>query len=421
MRHYRKQRVENMSKKIPLGIAIAVILAAIAVSSVITGNIIVKHHNELLVELPQRAQQYSSLADVEELVRREYFGEIDSSRIDESIANGFLNGLGDSFCYYIAPEDFETYSNLIKGRMPGLGINAYYESSTDNLIVSSVEENSPASSTDIKKDTQIVSVNGKNVTEDNYKDIISLISDSFEEQVKIEYYNISSEENKDAQKQENKKTELSSGYTASSCFSSIDGSYGYVRITDFYENTLQEFKDIMKSFADGSVTSVVLDLRNSSGADLDVAAGIIDTIVPVGNEGTGAIYTAKNASGDIVSQASSDSAALSFEFAVLVNDRTECAAELIACDLRDFGKAVIIGETTSGHGSLQKLFRLENGAAVTLTVAEIIPYTSDSFDESGVVPDIDVEISDSMKNKIGDIPLSDDTQYQAALSYLKSK
>lgn len=410
-----------MSKRIPLGIAIAVILAAIAVSSVISINLVVKHYNELLVELPQRAQQYSSLADVEELVRKEYFGEMDSSRVDESLANGFLAGLGDSFCYYIAPEDFEIYNNLIKGRMPGLGINVYYESAADDLIVSFVEENSPAASTEIKKDTHIVSVNGKNVTEENHKELIALLTDSFDSKIKIAYTNQPAEKTKDDKKTETKEIELISGYNASSCISSIDGKYGYVRIVDFFEHTVQEFKDIMNTFTEADVTSVIIDLRNSSGADLDVAAGIIDIIVPVGNEGTGAIYTAKNSSGEIVSQASSDSASLPFRFAVLINDRTECAAELVACDLRDFGKAVLVGETSSGHGSLQELFRLENGAAVTLTVAEIIPYTSDSFDEKGVDPDLKVEISESMKNQLGNISLSEDPQYQAALSYLKSK
>ena len=410
-----------MSKRIPLGIAIAVILAAIAVSSVISINLVVKHYNELLVELPQRAQQCSSLADVEELVRKEYFGEMDSSRVDESLANGFLAGLGDSFCYYIAPEDFEIYNNLIKGRMPGLGINVYYESATDDLIVSFVEEKSPAASTEIKKDTHIVSVNGKNVTEENHKELIALFTDSFDSKIKIAYTNQPAEKTKDDKKTETKEIELISGYNASSCISSIDGKYGYVRIVDFFEHTVQEFKDIMNTFTEADVTSVIIDLRNSSGADLDVAAGIIDIIVPVGNEGTGAIYTAKNSSGEIVSQASSDSASLPFRFAVLINDRTECAAELVACDLRDFGKAVLVGETSSGHGSLQELFRLENGAAVTLTVAEIIPYTSDSFDEKGVDPDLKVEISESMKNQLGNISLSEDPQYQAALSYLKSK
>ncbi len=405
-----------MSKKIPIGISIAVLLVAVAASCFVSINVVVRHYNELLVDLPQRAEQYSNLADIEELVRREYFGNIDSEAIDESLATGFLNGLEDSFCYYISSEDFEDYSNLIKGRMPGVGINAYYEKTTDNLVVSSVDESSPVYETEIKKDTQIVSVNGKDITEKNYKLLLSELCDAYDGKVKLSYLQVV-----DDKKTETKEIELSCGYFDISCFSSIESNVGYVRISNFYENTVQEFQNIMNTFSDEGLDSVVIDLRNTSGADLDVAADMIDIIVPVGNEGTGAIFTAKNSSGDIIKQASSDANSMSSNFAVLVNDRTECAAELMACDLRDFGKAVLVGEKTSGHGSLQELFRLEDGAAVTLTVAEIIPYTSESFNGKGLEPDLNVAISESMKNQLINIALSDDPQFQAALEYLKTK
>jgi len=172
---------------------------------------------------------------------------------------------------------------------------------------------------------------------------------------------------------------------------------------------------------ENTVTSVILDLRNSSGVDLDVAAEIIDVIVPVGNEGTGAIFTAQNADGEIVKQVSSDASSLNMSFVVLVNDRTECAAELVACDLRDFGKAVLFGEPTSGHGTLQQIFTLEDGGAVTLTVAEIKPYISESFDEKGVSPDVEILTTEAFKNRIGQMDLEDDEQYQRAYSYLSGK
>lgn len=405
-----------MSKKISIGITIAVLLISVAVSCFVSINVVVRHYNELLVDLPQRAEQYSNLADIEELVRREYFGNFDSSVIDESLARGFLNGLEDSFCYYISAEDFEDYSNLIKGKLSGVGINAYYEKTTDNLVVSSIVESSPAEGTEIKKDTQIVSINGKDVSEKNSDLLLSALCDSYDGKVKVSY--IQSADDNEA---EPKEIELQCGYFDVSCFGRIESNVGYVRITNFYESTIQEFQDVINTFTDEGLDSVIIDLRNTSGVDLDVAASMIDIIVPVGNEGTGAIYTAKNSSGEIVKQASSDANTVSLNFAVLINDRTECAAELMACDLRDFGKAVLVGEKTSGHGSLQELFRLEDGAAVTLTVAEIIPYTSDSFNGKGIEPDLEVILSESIKNQLGSISLSEDQQFQTALSYLKSK
>ncbi len=405
-----------MSKKIPVGIVIALLLAAILSSSLISVNYVVNKNNELLIDLPARADQYSDLAEIEEIARREYFGEINSDVVDRSLAEGFLNGLGDSFCYYIAAEDFEAYTNLVSGKMSGIGISAYYEKVTDNLVISSVDSGSPADNAGLAVNYQIVSVNGKNITDKNCDELLTVICDSYDTKIKLTY--LKSVENKDEKPAE---IEVKSGYSQTSCFSKTENGVGYIRIMNFFESTVTEFKDIMNKFTQEGINDIVIDLRNSSGANLDVAAEMIDFIVPVGNEGTGAIFTARNAEGTIVRQASSDANSLSCNIALLTNDRTECAAELIACDLRDFGKAVIVGEKTSGHGSLQELFRLEDGSAITLTVAEIIPYTSESFNEIGIEPDMLVEVADGFYNNLNSISLSDDPQFQAAATLLKSK
>ena len=84
---------------------------------------------------------------------------------------------------------------------------------------------------------------------------------------------------------------------------------------------------------------------------------------------------------------------------VLVNKYSEGGAELLACDLRDYGKAQIVGETTGGKGTLQQVFRLDDGSAVLLTVAEIKPYISESFNGVGVTPDFPVELT--LSNQFG--------------------
>ena len=169
-----------------------------------------------------------------------------------------------------------------------------------------------------------------------------------------------------------------------------------------------------------NIENVVLDLRNSSGQNFTAAAEIIDYIVPVASEGTGALYSAKNSAGEIIEQKASDSNAQNLRFAVLVNSRTQSAAELIAADIKDFGKGILIGETTAGYGTMQKLFKLSSGGAVYLSVAEIYPYISDTFNNKGIKPDMIIETSDSFKNQIGNTDLSSDDQYKAAVSYFSA-
>lgn len=405
-----------MSKKIPLGIVIALLLIAIAGSGLFSAYFVVNNNNKLLVDLPARAEQYANLSDIEELVRSEYFGQIDSQTIGQSLANGFLSGLDDSFCYYIAADDFDDYSNLIKGKMSGVGLSVYYENTTDNLVIANIANDSPAATTALQNGYQIVTVDGKNVTEKNCQELIARLCDTFDGKVKFTYL-----KNAEDKKEKPVEIELQLGYNSKTCFSSVENGIGYIRINSFYETTVSEFRDSLNSLLDSGTSDVVIDLRNSSGANLDIAAEVIDMIVPVGSEGTGAIFTAKNSSGEIVKQASSDAESVTADFAVLVNENTACAAELLACDLRDFGKAVIIGERTSGHGTLQELFTLEDGSAITLTVAEIIPYASDSFNNVGIEPDLLVEVADGFYSQIGVGSLSEDAQFLAASSVLKAK
>ncbi len=401
-----------MSKKIPIGISAIITLIAVAVSSVVTVFVYLNSYSDLIDDLPQRSALYGYLEDVDELVRSEYFGKVDKDRIEDNLVQGYLSGLGDSYCYYISPDNFEVYNNYMQGRMAGIGITAYYEPSLSKLIVSSVDEDSPAAEAGIKTDMYIASVNNMDVNDDNYSKLISDLSDKYDGKISFSY---------SESVEEFSEIELNCGYNAKSCFYKTDDDIGYIRIASYYTTTANEFSQAVEYLKNEGINSVILDLRNSSGADLDVAADIIDIIVPVGNEGSGSLYTAVNEAGEVVKQANSDSSALNMDFAVLINDRSECAAELIACDLRDFGKALLFGEKTAGHGTLQSLFTLDDGGAVYLTVAEIIPYMSESFNESGVTPDYEILTSDSFKNQISIDNLASDEQYQRALTYLKDK
>lgn len=401
-----------MTKKIPLGIVIAIVLISILFSSVITAFVFVRNNSELLNDLPQRASQYIKLSDIDELVRNEYYGSIDASRIDSSLTNGYLIGLNDPYCYYISQDEKEEHNRFMAGLLSGTGITAYFDSDSGYLRISYVSPDSPASNAGLTTELFITSVNGKTVSSENSDDIISELSESFDKKLKLTTIDI-------ADPTKSSDFEIVSGYRAKSCYSSINGNIGYIRLSALYEDTYSSFISAIDTFTEKGISSLILDLRNSSANDLDIASQIIDRIVPVGDEGTGNIFTAKNSSGELIHQVSSDAQSLNMKIAVLINSRTDGAPELIACDLRDFGKAVLIGEQTVGRGTMQKMFSMEDGGAVSLTVAEVFPYISDSFNNIGVKPDIEIVTSESFKNQIEYMDgFDDDEQYQKAISYL---
>lgn len=400
-----------MNKKISIGVTAILLIIAICSTAVGTVFIYLAHYDELIALLPQRAQQYDRISEVDELIRSEYYGNINYDSLDYSLIQGYLSGL-DENCYYIPADDYDMYARIINGNLAGVGLSLYFDEESSSLNVTSVTEGSPAMQAGLTVGCVINEVNGKSVTQDNQSDLVTLLTKTYDEKIKVVY------SSNDTDK---KEVQLTSGYVGNSVSYSINDSVGYVRITDFYENTAELFSKAINHFIENSVSAVIIDLRNTQSTGFDFAADIIDMIVPVGTEGTGAIYTAKNSDAVTVKQRSSDSASLNLSFAVLINSRTSGAAELLACDLSDYSKAKLFGEKTYGNGTYQELFRLSDGSAVSLTVAQIYPYISDSFNGIGVAPDVEIITSDSFKNQIGSADLKDDTQYLSAFSYLSGQ
>lgn len=402
-----------MSKKIPLGIAIALIFITIAATVAVTVTVYMNVYNELIEDLPQRAQLYSKLSDIDELVRAQYYGNVDSEKLNASIAKGYIEGLDDEYSVYLSAEEYAEYYSEMLGNVSGIGLEAAYDKDSGYLLVGDVAQDSPAALAGIEKGFYITAVDTEIVTQENAGELLA--SFGGDKLTSINLSILSIDENGD---EVSNTVNVAKGYKAQSCYYSISGTVGYIRLTAFYENTAESFSEAISYFNENGVTGIIIDVRNNVSDNLEYAVDVIDIIVPLATDGVGALAVAKNSNGDTVEIYSSDASSISLPIAVLMNDRTEGAAELLACDLRDFGKARLIGETTAGHGTMQKIFRLDDGGAVLLTVAKIYPYISDCYDDVGVLPDEIILTTENIKNQLAVLPQTDDVQYQAAYSYL---
>lgn len=198
------------------------------------------------------------------------------------------------------------------------------------------------------------------------------------------------------------------GTTVESVSFSTFGTSGYIKISDFTDNTVNEFKKAYESLEANSVSSLIIDVRNTDSINIKVATQIIDIIVPLATEGTQSIATAVDKNDKNIEIFSADSNSINIPISVIVNEKTVGAGELIACDIRDFGKGTVVGKTTKGNGTYQKVFELSDGSAVILTVAKLLPYTSDCYDGIGVIPDYVCELTKKTDK------LDDDSQFLQA-------
>lgn len=399
-----------MSKKVSLGIAIALILISISATFAITMSVSMKIYNNLIKDLPGRSQMYSKLAEIDDLVRAEYYGNIDENFLNSYLAAGYIIGINDEYSRYMTADDYIEYYTEIQGKMSGIGILPSLNQQDGTILAQEVYSDSPAHLAGMKKGDVITEIEGEKVTNTNYNEMVERLEGDKLTSVSVTFFSASEDKSI--------TTNIAKGYNAQSVFYNFTGSTGYIRITGFYENTKKQFENAIKELETQEVNGLIIDVRNNNSGSISYAADVIDVLVPLATEGIGAIATAVNGKGDIIEVFAADAASVTLPMVVLVNQNSAGGAELLACVLRDFGKAQIVGETTKGKGTLQKIFRLNDGSAVLLTVGKIMPYISESFNEVGVVPDYNVELTIDQLQQIWQMDQSEDPQFLKAYSLL---
>lgn len=380
-----------MSKKISLGAALGLIFIAIAVTVSITIAASSGIYNSLLKYLPEKVQTYSMLEEVGSIVKSNYYGNIDQDALDKATAVGYISGLGDKYSRYMNASEYTKYDSRIQGKMTGTGIE--YERSGNNIKITKVYSGSPAEISGLSKGDIIVAFDGEPLTKENYSEMSLKLEGDKLSTVNMTYKH-----------GENEKTvSVAMGYEAQSVDAHAEGEIGYIAVSDFYSTTVSQVQKAVDKFVSQGAKGLILDLRNNSSMNFDAAVKVTDIFVPV-VEGTDAVAKVIDENGSVLSTYTSDAEAVNLPMVVIVNENTSGGAELLACDLRDFGKAQIIGNTTAGAGLMQKIFKLTDGGALILSVGEILPYKSSSYNGKGIEPDFTVE-EDKQVQETQDDPL----------------
>lgn len=399
-----------MNKKISLGLALSLIFLSVALAVTITMTVSMNIYNKIIKDVASRSNLYSSVSEIDDLVRENYFGEINENLLTAMMSGGYVEGVGDRYSYYMTADDYAAYKEEEKGNKGGIGIIAVYDSQNSNIYVAEVSEGSPAQLQGISKGDVITAVDSVAVSQGNYEDLMESLNGQKLTNVQVTFTHGG----------ESKTVSVARGYAAQTVYYSVANNIGYIKITAFYSTTAQQLEKALKHMSSNSVSSIIFDVRNTDTGLIANAVECIDILVPVATEGTGALATAVDKEGNTLETFTSDSDSVNFSMAVLINGKTSGAAELFACDLRDFGMAQLIGTKTMGNGTMQKVFELSDGGAIALTVAKINPYKSESFNGKGLEPDISVELTAEQNSRLEMLSQADDAQYQKAVELLNS-
>ncbi len=321
-------------------------------------------------------------SEVLDKINKEYVDEINQSEAMDAAINGVLQSL-DPYSAYMSPESFENMQTETSGEFGGLGIEVGMEHGVVKVI--SPIDNSPASKVGVKAGDYIVKINDIQVQGKTLTEAVELMRGPVGTDIEITV------------RRRGEKKALTFVITrdiieVSSVKSEIkDEKTGYMRLTSFNENSGDQIKNKIKEFKkNGKIENYILDLRNNPGGLLSQAIKISDFFLD-----NGEIVSTKSKrkyenrkwfakKGDILK---------SNTLVVLINYGSASASEIVAGALQDHKRAILIGESTYGKGSVQSIIPLKNNGAIRLTVSKYYLPSGKSISDVGVTPDIEVDES----------------------------
>jgi carboxyl-terminal processing protease len=193
----------------------------------------------------------------------------------------------------------------------------------------------------------------------------------------------------------------------------LDHDVGYILITEFSEHTGEQFADAVDGLLKKNINSLIIDLRNNPGGLLESAVEVAE---PFFRKGEIIVYTQGRKPADredFRSESTGDP--LDLPVAVLINQDTASAAEIVTGALKDTGRAVIVGERSFGKGSVQSIFPLRNGEGLRLTTAKYYTPSGVSINEKGIAPQVEVVMTpaedDNLRQQVARSDIRDSQQF----------
>ena len=361
-----------MGKKITLGTAITLIIIAIAITISLTMVLALRNFNEKVSSITERENMFAKFTEIDNYVRQNR-GDIDEEKLMDSVAKGYLSGIDDPYALYMSAEAYSAYVAASSQTVAGVGISASMDSD-GYMLVGKVYAGSTAASAGILPGDLIIKVDDINLSADTYADAEALLIGEAGTKVTLKV-----RRNGEDTEMEITRRVLTPTNVATIAF---DNHY-YIRVDSFTESTPDQFSKAVEKAISAGAQYLVFDVRSVSSGLISSAATILDRLV-----GSGDMLYVEYNDGSKETLYTSNSRETDIPMVVLVNEGTSGAAEFFAAGLRDFGKAKIVGTQTAGVGSLQKIYKLDDGSAIQLTIGKYYLANSETAWEGvGINPD----------------------------------
>jgi carboxyl-terminal processing protease len=337
---------------------------------------------------PTTTVDYGLLWDALRVVSGKYIEKdgIDQQKVLYGAIRGAVAAAGDEYTTFFDPKDLADFQTELKGSFEGIG--AEVAKRDGNIVVVAPIDDGPAAKAGVKAKDIILKVNGDSISELSVEAAVSKIRGAKGTQVTLELYR----EGKDKPFSVTITRDVIAVKSVKLEYKTVQGQQvAYLTLSRFGDDTEDLFDKAVKDITSKGVKRLVVDVRNNPGGYLDAAVQLASEWVPKDKL--------------VVKEAHSDKDATllnSFGYGrladvktvILTNGGSASAAEILTGALHDYKLATTVGEKTFGKGSVQELVPLTGGSAVKVTVAKWITPNGVNLHKDGLVPDVEVKISD---------------------------
>lgn len=396
-----------MSKKISLGVAATIAIIAMAVTFSLTMVVSMKMFNTTVSSVKNKERQYNKLSEIDRFVRAGEYFTIDEDTLNDRLAAGYMNGINDKYAVYYTAKEYSEKQSVEKGTLTGIGVAVVNDTSSGYARIIRLYDNSPAAEAGMQVGGFITAINDESTR--NITSTARLTSKLLGEEgttTTITYLT--------PDRQEQQLNLVHSNYKTPSIYTRqmVADTCGYIRIDAFTSGTASEFKAAVDELLQQGANSLVFDLRDNTGENLNAALVAADYCVP-----SGEIAKQQDRDGNVTVLRMSDETEINVPIVCLVNGSTAGSAELFANALRKMAGATLVGTKTAGKGVvLSDAQSFSDGSAAYITVGLLLDNEDQTWNEEGLRPDIDAALSVDEQNAYYDYTLGTDPQISKAVN-----
>lgn len=396
-----------MSKKISLGVAATIAIIAMAVTFSLTMVVSMKMFNTTVSSVKNKERQYNKLSEIDRFVRAGEYFTIDEDTLNDRLAAGYMNGINDKYAVYYTAKEYSEKQSVEKGTLTGIGVAVVNDTSSGYARIIRLYDNSPAAEAGMQVGGFITAINDESTR--NITSTARLTSKLLGEEgttTTITYLT--------PDRQEQQLNLVHSNYKTPSIYTHqmVADTCGYIRIDAFTSGTASEFKAAVDELLQQGANSLVFDLRDNTGENLNAALVAADYCVP-----SGEIAKQQDRDGNVTVLRMSDETKINVPIVCLVNGSTAGSAELFANALRKMAGATLVGTKTAGKGVVMSDAQsFSDGSAAYITVGLLLDNEDQTWNEEGLRPDIDAALSVDEQNAYYDYTLDTDPQISKAVN-----